>query len=214
MDFAPVRAELWDCRDPIDDVRTVANASSRASVSASGSDQGTVLELAAEAGGEISSFGGQSRCPECRCFESSLRELTQPASGSGVTTYGSCFRANCYRRDYLQVGVRGQVDSSISWYRCPEAGGRLRIAGFTGSLVCPPAREVCQYEEPTGVRHLEAIILIEWVLWVAVLGLPILLVSFCICVRCFREAIVRRLKHSCGVGFFAILAPLDPRDRW
>jgi hypothetical protein len=63
---------------------------------------------------------------ECRCFSSSLFELS--TSGvvkkqlTSLTPQGQCYRMNCYRRDYLQVAFVDPFLRKLVWYSCREKG--------------------------------------------------------------------------------------------
>ena len=57
--------------------------------------------------------GGQANCPECRCLRSTLVELTR--LGSSSPSFGLCYRTNCYRENYLQVGVKGALSGDVNW---------------------------------------------------------------------------------------------------
>lgn len=62
-------------------------------------------------------------------------------------------------------------------------------------------------------RYPETVLWLEWLVWSLVFGIPSLLAFCCSCVRPFRECIIVLFKRICGVGHFALLAPLDPRSR-
>lgn len=142
-----IQVRFWNCRDQ----KAATNGSAR------DEGEGGGLSLGDLVGGilpDMDKFGGQQHCANCRCFVSSLRELTSFAFDPRFPRFGLCYRANCFREDYLQVGVRNQL-GGMSWYKCPRGGGRLHIAGFTGSLHCPEAKGFCQFEEISGIRYPE-----------------------------------------------------------
>lgn len=63
---------------------------------------------------------------------------------------------NCYREDYLQIAIKGQLGSkTVFWYKCPTEGGKLYITGFTGAFHCPPAVSFCARETITGSKYPE-----------------------------------------------------------
>jgi hypothetical protein len=76
-------------------------------------------------------------CQNCRCFVSSLREITTISLDTAFTRRGRCYLSNCYRHDYLQVLPRGDpgiharspayrvVTPCVLWIRMPFscAGG-------------------------------------------------------------------------------------------
>ena len=106
--------------------------------------------------------GGQARCKNCRCFESSLVEMSSSIPTGAMTKYGLCYRFNCYRPDYLQIAVRSQVSTrTLYFYGCPPGGGRLWIPGFYGAVTCPPAESFCAKETVTGIKYPEQNVLYE-----------------------------------------------------
>lgn len=138
--------KLWNCRD----IKSSLNSSSK-------QDTGLGIELGGIAGSilpDLERFGGQEHCASCRCFVSSLRELTSFAFDPQFPRYGLCYRANCFRRDYLQVAIRNQL-GGVSWYKCPDNGGKIYLAGFSGSLHCPDASAFCKHEEISGIKYPE-----------------------------------------------------------
>ena len=68
-------------------------------------------------------------------------------------------------------------------------------------------------ETITGVLYPETAVWLEWLFWGLILGVPALLTLMCSLCTPFRECMVRSCKRCCGVGHFALLAPLDPRSR-
>ena len=72
MDYAPVRMGYWNCQDVKPSTTNGAGASSDSNESF------PVLEKAMDAMViDMQSFGGQTQCANCRCFESSLMEAYQ-----------------------------------------------------------------------------------------------------------------------------------------
>ncbi len=138
MDFVPVRNAYWNCQDSEPSpTRVVAEGSDGGGVGVGGTSANvTVLQ---ERATESKLFGGQSHCPNCRCFISSLLDLTKLSLDPAFPRYGLCYRSNCYTANYLQVAVRSQLTNRIDWYKCPPAGGKLHIPGYTGALHCPVA---------------------------------------------------------------------------
>lgn len=96
MDFAPVQLGYWNCQDA---------APSAASLNALAESAGAPINYTriVEQSKETKLFGGQSHCPNCRCFTSSLMDLSKFSLNPKFPRYGLCYRANCYKADYLQV---------------------------------------------------------------------------------------------------------------
>jgi hypothetical protein len=55
---------------------------------------------------------------------------------------------NCYKPDYLQIAIKGQLGKASYWYKCPSEGGKLYIPGFTGAFHCPVATTFCAVSAP------------------------------------------------------------------
>lgn len=109
QDYIPVPVGYWAC-----------NAASANNVSAGVDGTGSGLSNFAGLFGvststEMDQFGGQARCPNCRCMQSSLLELTRSLTPA-VSSYGLCYRTNCYRPDYLQVAIRGQFGKNKAYW--------------------------------------------------------------------------------------------------
>jgi len=195
LDYAPVRLGYWNCQD----LRGQAGNASR------GGEEGVDSSLTSGLFGssvedEQKLFGGQANCPECRCFRSSLIELSSGVFDPRFPAYGLCYRSNCYRPDYLQVAIKNQI-GGVSWYKCPTSGGKLYIAGFTGALTCPNAQEFCIQETVTGIKYPETDILTEFIFY----GVVTFLVIFFTCVffvPCCRDRVVGCCKYRCGVLTF------------
>jgi hypothetical protein len=161
---------------------------------------------------DMTKFGGQARCPECRCLISSLVEASRPLFlNPRFPRYGLCYRTNCYTPDYLQVAVIGQIGgNTVYWYGCPKAGGKIYIPGFTGALHCPPAREFCALEKITGIRFPEQSVLAEAIFWGVIMGLFVLLAIVCLVPQC-RSSLVNFTKLICGARQFE-LESLTPQE--
>ena len=148
MDYIPVPVGYWNCMFP--------QQGSMSNVTGSGDSGFSLSSIAGSFGkaSDMSKFGGQARCPTCRCMNSSLMEMSSGNLNPTFPRYGLCYRTNCARPDYLQVGLRRR-DSSVSWYRCPPAGGQLFVPGFMGSLDCPKAKQFCLLENISAVLYPE-----------------------------------------------------------
>ena len=100
MDHVPTFLSYWNCQD-LDAV--VASNTTR--LVEGGSED--LAEVEQQAQVEMHLFGGQSRCSECRCFVSSLVELSSGTFNPTFPSFGLCYRFNCYKQDYLQARVAG-----------------------------------------------------------------------------------------------------------
>ena len=131
MDYAPIRFGYWDCQNV--ELSPLFNAN----VTRNNDGQGggsSLTQRIQEATGFMSMFGGQSHCKNCRCFQSSLVELTRAKVDPKFPRFGLCYRSNCYTANHLQFGLPSQFDRSfVYWYACPEEGGKLYIPGYTVS---------------------------------------------------------------------------------
>jgi len=190
MDYLPVRIKYWNCGEQAT-VISQNNRTSQESVVVDGSIFADRADLVRN--------GGQEHCKNCRCFRSSLLQFNEGISfGSKL---GMCYRANCYRSDYLQVGVKGFSSGLTNWYACPRKGGSLLIAGYTGSLECPAAETFCVQENISGIRYAENSSILEWIL----LGITLTVVLmglFILFFPCLREPCVLRMKQACAVHQF------------
>jgi len=198
MDYVPVPVGFWNCMYP----KPATNASN------GGGDTGALVSKASKlfaSTSDMSSFGGQARCPSCRCMQSSLMEIAKGNLQTSFPSYGLCYRTNCYRPDYLQVAVMGSLPSITTgfsfWYACPQGGGKLYIPGYLGSLNCPDAVSFCAFETVTGVLYPEENRALEAVFW----GFVTLAALFCLAVfscPCIRDPVILCTKGCCGVRVF------------
>lgn len=100
MDFAPVPVGYWSCLD----TEASNGTGSRAAEENQGFDFSSLITGQE---GSIAQFGGQERCKDCRCFESSLVAVTDLTRfNPSFPRYGLCYRFNCFRPDYLQIAIR------------------------------------------------------------------------------------------------------------
>ena len=192
MDYVPVRVKYWNCAFKQGASTEAGNRTSEEGAAIDSSLFGKKSEMAL--------FGGQEQCPECRCFVSSLVEFTKGFNPT-FPRYGLCYRANCFRNDYLQVGVRGITSNSIFWYKCPTAGGKIYITGYSGALHCPPASDFCAMQTISGVKFPETDRFMEFVFWMAVLGGALLFVLVCMFGKVRQRAGLCG-KVWCGVMHF------------
>jgi hypothetical protein len=201
MDYVPVLVGYWNCM--------YSTPKDNSSEALGGGDTGSQLREFVSSFGkatDMATFGGQARCPSCRCLPSSLMELTKGYNPE-APEYGLCYRVNCYRPDYLQVAVKSSLSSDASfWYGCPPEGGKLYIAGFTGAITCPAAAEFCAHETITGVRYPEQNRVLEAIFWG---GLCVFAaVMFLICGMPFvRDRVINCTKKCCGARVFEVAVP-------
>ena len=118
MDFAAVPAGYWNCQDQ----QPASTSSNFVEGGAAGFNFGDLVSTNLKA---MLKFGGQTRCPNCRCFKSSLRELNLGLDFEKIDDkLGLCYRMNCATPNDLQIGIKGQFGTY--WYDCPREGGQVR----------------------------------------------------------------------------------------
>jgi hypothetical protein len=194
MDYAPVQLGYWNCQD--------SAPSSAAHLASESSGSGAInYTRIVEQSKESRLYGGQSHCPNCRCFISSLMDVSKFALNPTFPRYGLCYRANCYKADYLQIAIRSQFNNRIDWYKCPVNGGKLYIPGYTGAFHCPKATKFCSQEEISGVKYPETVLWLEWLFWSVVFAIPFSLGCTCL-YDGPRRWLTRKTKRCCGVGVF------------
>ena len=191
MDYMPVPVGYWSCAYQVPGTN---------STPASG-DQANPLASVVVDSGDMQKFGGQLRCPTCRCMQSSLMEMRSGNLQTSFPSYGLCYRTNCAMTTYLQVAIKGQFDGGTYWYQCPEKGGKLYIPGFFGALTCPPALSFCALEPISGLRYPEQDVYWEWIFWLGLCGGAAL--AFLVCaLPCIRERCITFWKVCCGARVF------------
>lgn len=198
-DYVPVPVGFWNCMYP-----------SASANGTGGGESGNLLNKVSSLFGsaaDMSSFGGQSRCPQCRCMKSSLMELDKGNIQTQYPSYGLCYRTNCYRPDYLQVAIMGavpQITTGYSfWYACPAGGGKLYIPGYLGSLTCPDPVAFCAHETISGVLFPEQNYIMSAVFWGFITLLTLFGMGICAC-PCLRDPIILFAKGFCGVRVFEV----------
>lgn len=197
MDYLPLQVGYWNCMysNPSDGaVRTQGDMSMDDISQFFGSED------------DMDTYGGQTHCPDCRCFPSSLVEAFKFGSNGALKVYGLCYRANCYREDYLQVGIRSQFNRRPQWYKCPTEGGKMYIPGYLGSIHCPPSVDFCSKETVTGYKFKETNVVLEAIFWGVIVGLGLILLFFLLC-PCIRESFIRCTKTCCGARTFPYYTP-------
>ena len=193
MDYAPVWMGYWSCLD---------SAPSANGTAQGGDAPGGLSSISGLFGGsqsDMALFGGQARCEDCRCMESSLLEITRSVNPA-FPLYGLCYRVNCYMPDYLQVAVIN-IFGSASWYHCPVDGTKLYIPGFTGALHCPDPVSYCARERITGVKFAETNAIWEMILWGTVAAVVLFFACSCL-MPCTRRCLIARTKSCCGARQF------------
>lgn len=194
LDWLPIQTGWSNC----------AFSAPASNVTQSSSYVSTLSSLASQftsGSADMTKMGGQSHCPTCRCMKSSLMEMSRLAVDLKFPRYGLCYRTNCARSDYLQIAVLGQWGAKPYWYRCPKAGGKLYIPGFTGSLQCPPSEQFCAMESVSGVAYPEQNPLFEIIFWGAVVGLFLIFFVLGSC-PCLRDKCINCSKACCGARAF------------
>ena len=193
MDFAAVPAGYWNCQDQ----QPASSSSNFAEGGNAGFNMGDIVASAQKA---MLKFGGQTRCPNCRCFASSLREfnLGVDVSTSGLKSLGLCYRSNCATPNDLQIGIKGSL--ATYWYDCPVGGGKLYIAGFSGSITCPDATKFCQFEPISGKFNSSTSPVMEFVLMGCLFFIPLFTFLLCKCHKTLYSNTKNYLEHHHGLG--------------
>jgi Leishmanolysin len=188
MDYAPVMVGFWACADPI--------GSTNSSVWQGGEGGGlTAFESLFGIVSSINKIGGQIHGPDSKCFTSSLIELTS-TQGVSFPTYGLCYQSNCYRKDYLQVGIKSFTSHKTSWYPCKTAG-KLYIPGYLGAFHCPDPVQFCSTETITGYKYTETNLLYSLIFWGGLAILAVLFFILC-AIPCISVRLIACFKSWCG----------------
>lgn len=193
MDYVPVQIGYWSCLDS----KAAENVTGRVNEESGGFDFNNLIGGAED---DMKLFGGQARCPECRCFVSSLMEIVEGVNPL-FPRYGLCYRSNCYQPDYLQIAIKNQLGDTVNWYKCPSEGGKMYIAGFSGAFHCPPAEDFCRHETITGIKYPETSNTLELIFYGVVGGLLFISLVVCVFPAC-RDKLVQSCKGCCGVLSF------------
>ena len=193
LDYRPIFAGYWSCLD-------ATPPNSPGQTGEQGFNDGTNLNASITANYDLKVSGGQTRCPDCRCFVSSLQNYANKLVKVTQLT-GMCYRFNCYHSDYLQVGITSAALSSYEWYPCPAGGGKVYVPGYAGHLSCPDPTTFCALESVSGVKYPESNYLKVVIFWGILLGLFLLFVISWI-LPCCRNPQVRCLKRCCGARQF------------
>ncbi len=82
---------------------------------------------------EAATRRGEARCEGCRCFASSLYNL----SGYVTAERRGCYPHRCASPARLQLQVAGR------WYDCNAFNQSIAVRDWTGRLRCPEASELC-----------------------------------------------------------------------
>ena len=208
MDYVPVPVGYWSC--------IYADASTGANASQAGDTASAVAQATGYFKSQLASItvGGQARCPTCRCLQTRLSAPATYAATLQLPDIGGCYRANCYRPDYLQVAILGATAGITSrfsfWYSCPPEGGKLFVPGFLGSLTCPPAAKFCAGQTVSGVLFPEQNLSAVLVFYGAV-GTLVAAAAIFSCVRRARNCCVARCEACTAVSAFE--PRLDAKER-
>lgn len=101
-------------------------------VEGSSATPGTCLD----AGSQNAARYGESASETSRCFRGTIEpEGETPWSNSFESAF--CFEHRCTAGNLIEF----QVNSV--WYTCPELGGEVEIAGFSGHVTCPHQMLIC-----------------------------------------------------------------------
>lgn len=190
MDYAPVRVGYWNCMDTKPELSGAIKGMEGQSV-----DYGEAFDALETS---IPDFGGQIRSSRSRCFRSSLTAFSELINfNPAFPEYGLCYAANCYKKDYLQFGIKGV--GGIKWYGCgTDESTKIYIPGFFGAFFCPNVTAFCEMETISGKFYTENNETFEWIVWGVVLGvLLILFIVFC-CVKPARQNCAKCIKSSVG----------------
>jgi len=201
LDFVPVRLGYWNCQD----TKASNGTSGGGNTGGDSVDFGSLLGGATD---NMKLFGGQAYCPSCRCMKSSLKDFSSGSVNTNFPTYGLCYRTNCPTAATLQFAIESQTGGKTTWYGCPPNGGKLYIAGFSGSIRCPIAEDFCKFEQVTGIKYSETDPFLEWIFFGTLFTMP-LLIALCCLVPCCRNFWIGRCKKYCGVNHFTKEGVLD-----
>jgi hypothetical protein len=207
MDYMPVPVGYWNC--------AYQNNAANSSVNQEGLSLSSFASTFTSAASDMTTFGGQTRCPSCRCLPSSLMALSTLSVNTKFPKYGLCYRTNCPTYNYLQIGIKGQLDGNTYWYGCPASGGKLYIPGFSGALTCPTASTFCKFEKISGLMYAEQNVLYEALFWGIICGTLTLCFFICTC-RCLRDRCINCSKRLCGARTFEPPGghgPIDENDK-
>ena len=172
MDYAPVKLGFWNCRD--------VRLSQRDAVLAAGDFVVDYGDLFDEGNRIITERGSQIHGAASRCFEASLISMGQLATNYVPTLpkYGLCFAANCPSESYLQFAIR--TWTGVYWYGCHEAGTKIYIPGFLGSVTCPNSTAFCSHPVNsvllTGKMFPETNPVLDIIFWGLVYGISLVVV--------------------------------------
>jgi len=152
MDYVPFNYMLRNCADNQNALarqeQLCSTCNSTSNATAGGQNEGSIKDAFDFFTGSAETVGGQVYCKDCRCMMGSLVALGSLGVLGNFESNGRCYKTNCFTENYLQVGIVSAT--AVKWYKCPENGGAIFIAGFSGQLICPAANTFCRYENITG----------------------------------------------------------------
>eukprot|EP00750_Incisomonas_marina_P009967 INCI16199.4.p1 GENE.INCI16199.4~~INCI16199.4.p1 ORF type:complete len:841 (-),score=159.48 INCI16199.4:3548-6070(-) len=187
MDFAPIRYGTFSCLSERPEFADLAQLASESQYV----EAEEVFVDFDDSGSTLLKQGGQVFSATSRCFESTLLLFSEAYYlDVQFQTQGLCYMSNCFRDNYLQIGVQGAF-GGIKWFHCEEAGS-LFVSGYIGSFKCPDPVEFCQNEDITGIKYAENNETLEWAFWAVLIGIVlILLIVFCCCKKARRDAVAK-----------------------
>lgn len=124
MDYVPLQVGYWACNtnNPVGNV----------SAGVDGVDSGfSNFQNLFGSRDDISVFGGQARCPQCRCMKSSLMELTRTITPT-FNVYGLCYRESPARLRCVHHAVLQRV----TWHMLPPPAPSPQAPTATGTTTC------------------------------------------------------------------------------
>ena len=77
---------------------------------------------------------------------------------------------------------------------------QIYIVGFSGSIVCPKAKEFCQYEKPSGKFNVATDPIIEWIFLACCIVIPLTIFCLCKCHPSYWKSFTRYIYHHHGIG--------------
>ena len=89
-------------------------------------------------------YAGTSDGENSRCFMSNLKSNDFPTINIG--TGPSCYATSCTTAGVLQIIVKRNGGATVGTFDCPQEGGALTVRGYSGTIDCPPAADICDYD--------------------------------------------------------------------
>ncbi|CAE8623036.1 unnamed protein product [Polarella glacialis] len=130
---APCRttSAWWDVSAGKNQTAIIAEGQMSCSLAATVEDQGNASRY------------GESSGDSARCFRGTLEPNSEPGWAKSWAN-AFCFESRCTTENLIEFRVATTVASSVDrWALCPEEGGRVAIAGFSGFVECPHQAKIC-----------------------------------------------------------------------